>query len=104
MKPRDIAEALARKLSADPRIASAEVAGPGFLNLRLTPEAWRGVIAAILEQGAAYGRSGTLGQGRRVNVEYRLGQPHRADACGPYTRGAVFGDAWPAFWPSPAMR
>lgn len=91
MKPRDIAEALAGKLARDPRIASAEVAGPGFLNLRLTPDAWQGVVAAILAQGAGYGRSG-LGQGRRVNVEYVSANPTGPLHVG-HTRGAVFGDA-----------
>ncbi len=91
MKPRDIAEALAVKLAADPRIASAEVAGPGFLNLRLTAEAWRGVIAAILDQGASYGRS-EMGQRRRVNVEYVSANPTGPLHVG-HTRGAVFGDA-----------
>ncbi|BDW84937.1 arginine--tRNA ligase [Roseicyclus marinus] len=91
MKPRDIAEALAGKLALDPRIASAEVAGPGFLNLRLTPDAWRGVVAAILTQGAAYGRS-AMGQRRRVNVEYVSANPTGPLHVG-HTRGAVFGDA-----------
>lgn len=91
MKPRDIATALAEKLAADPRITSAEVAGPGFLNLRLTAEAWRGVIASILEGGAAYGRS-DMGQGRKVNVEYVSANPTGPLHVG-HTRGAVFGDA-----------
>ncbi|NKX44827.1 arginine--tRNA ligase [Roseicyclus persicicus] len=91
MKPRDIAEALAGRLMADPRIAGAEVAGPGFLNLRLTPDAWRGVVAAILAAGDAYGRSG-MGQGRRVNVEYVSANPTGPLHVG-HTRGAVFGDA-----------
>ena len=42
MKPRDIADALAAKLAADERITSAEVAGPGFLNLRLASSVWQG--------------------------------------------------------------
>jgi len=91
MKPRDIATVLAGKLAADPRITGAEVAGPGFLNLRLTPEAWRGVIAAILADPAAYGRS-DMGQGRRVNVEYVSANPTGPLHVG-HTRGAVFGDA-----------
>ncbi len=89
--PRDIATALAAKLAADPRILSADVAGPGFLNLRLAPEAWRGVIAAILDQGGTYGRS-AMGQGRRVNVEYVSANPTGPLHVG-HTRGAVFGDA-----------
>ncbi len=91
LNPREIATALAPRLSADPRIAGADVAGPGFLNLRLTPEAWRGVVATILEQGGQYGRS-DMGQGRRVNVEYVSANPTGPLHVG-HTRGAVFGDA-----------
>ena len=91
MKPRDIAEALAPRLAADPRIETAEVAGPGFLNLRLSPETWRSVIAAVLDQGAAYGRS-DMGAGRKVNVEYVSANPTGPLHVG-HTRGAVFGDA-----------
>jgi len=47
-KPRDIAEALVARLSADPRIALAEVAGPGFINLRLADDVWQAVVARIL--------------------------------------------------------
>ncbi|WP_284265340.1 arginine--tRNA ligase [Roseicyclus amphidinii] len=91
LKPRDIATALAAKLADDPRIASAEVAGPGFLNLRLTASAWQGQVAAILEAAEAYGRS-DMGQGRRVNVEYVSANPTGPLHVG-HTRGAVFGDA-----------
>ncbi|MGP1356605.1 arginine--tRNA ligase [Roseicyclus sp.] len=91
MKPRDIAEALAGALARDGRIASAEVAGPGFLNLRLSAETWRGVVRAALAAGAGYGRS-DLGQGRRVNVEFVSANPTGPMHVG-HTRGAVFGDA-----------
>lgn len=91
MKPRDIADALAAKLAADERITSAEVAGPGFLNLRLASSVWQGVLGAVLEQGTDYGRS-TLGQGLRVNVEYVSANPTGPLHVG-HTRGAVFGDA-----------
>ena len=47
MNPRMIAEALAAKLLADPRVAVAEVAGPGFLNMRLVPESWQDVVKAF---------------------------------------------------------
>jgi len=90
-KPRDIAEALAAKLMADPRIVSAEVAGPGFLNLRLDPAIWQGLIGAVLEQGADFGRS-NLGAGLKVNVEYVSANPTGPLHVG-HTRGAVFGDA-----------
>ncbi|MES0860974.1 arginine--tRNA ligase [Ruegeria sp. SCPT10] len=91
MKPRDIADVLARKLAEDARITSAEVAGPGFLNLRLAPTVWQGVLAAVLEQGTDYGRS-TMGQGQKVNVEYVSANPTGPLHVG-HTRGAVFGDA-----------
>lgn len=91
MKPRDIAEALATRLTGDPRIVSAEVAGPGFLNLRLTDGAWQGVLGAVLDMGAAFGRS-DMGQGVRVNVEYVSANPTGPLHVG-HTRGAVFGDA-----------
>ncbi|MCV2878735.1 arginine--tRNA ligase [Sedimentimonas flavescens] len=90
-KPRDIAEALAAKLAADPRITSAEVAGPGFLNLRLDPAVWAEVTRAALIQGADFGRS-DLGKGIKVNVEYVSANPTGPMHVG-HTRGAVFGDA-----------
>ena len=90
-KPRDIADVLAGKLAADDRITSAEVAGPGFLNLRLAPSVWQGVLAAVLEQGTDYGRS-SMGHGQKVNVEYVSANPTGPLHVG-HTRGAVFGDA-----------
>ncbi|SMO37930.1 arginine--tRNA ligase [Ruegeria faecimaris] len=91
MKPRDIADALAGKLAEDNRITSAEVAGPGFLNLRLAPSVWQSVLAAVLQQGTDYGRS-TMGHGQKVNVEYVSANPTGPLHVG-HTRGAVFGDA-----------
>lgn len=91
MKPRDIADALAAKLAQDARIASAEVAGPGFLNLRLSPVVWQSVLGAVLEGGLDYGRA-NLGQGKKVNVEYVSANPTGPLHVG-HTRGAVFGDA-----------
>ena len=91
LKPRDIAADLAARLGADPRIAAAEVAGPGFLNLRLAPAAWHGLVRAVLQRGADFGRS-ARGQGRRVNVEFVSANPTGPMHVG-HTRGAVFGDA-----------
>ena len=88
--PRAIADALAQVLREDPRVTSAEAAGPGFLNLRLAPEVWQGVVKAVLTD-PAYGRS-TLGQGKRVNVEFVSANPTGPMHVG-HTRGAVFGDA-----------
>lgn len=91
MKPRDIADKLAAKLGEDARITAADVAGPGFLNLRLSAAVWQGVVGAVLGQGTDFGR-GDLGQGRRVNVEYVSANPTGPLHVG-HTRGAVFGDA-----------
>ena len=90
-KPREIAEALAARLAADPRIAVAEVAGPGFLNLRLADAVWQGLVAEILTRGRAYGRS-AIGGGKRVNIEFVSANPTGPMHVG-HTRGAVFGDA-----------
>ncbi|WP_300514917.1 arginine--tRNA ligase [Aliiroseovarius sp.] len=90
MKPRDIAEVLAGKLAADPRITRAEVAGPGFLNLSLEPSVWTDLVSAVLTT-EGYGRS-DMGQGARVNVEYVSANPTGPLHVG-HTRGAVFGDA-----------
>ena len=91
MKPRDIAEALAAKLQADPRVATVDVAGPGFINLRLAPAVWLGAVSAALQDGAAFGRSFS-GGGQKVNVEFVSANPTGPLHVG-HTRGAVFGDA-----------
>src|SRR2546427_4426090 len=90
-KPRELAEAIAGKLRADPLIAKVEVAGPGFINLTLKPAAWIGALRAVLEAGTDYGRS-AVGQGARVNVEYVSVNPTGPLHVG-HGRGAVFGDA-----------
>ena len=90
MKPRDIAEKLAARLTDD-RITSAEVAGPGFLNLRLGASVWHEVIGRAIGAGADYGRS-TMGAGQKVNVEFVSANPTGPMHVG-HVRGAVFGDA-----------
>jgi arginyl-tRNA synthetase len=91
MKPRDLAEKLVARLGADGEIASAEIAGPGFVNLRLTDDFWRARIVDILRAGAAYGESG-IGAGRAVNVEFVSANPTGPMHVG-HGRGAVVGDA-----------
>src|SRR6056300_879930 len=90
-KPRDIADHLAALLIQDDRINVAEVAGPGFLNMRLSASCWQGVIGRVLADGTGFGRS-DMGQGKRVNVEYVSANPTGPLHVG-HTRGAVFGDA-----------
>ena len=90
-KPREIADVLAAALRQDPRITAADVAGPGFLNLRLAPAVWQSLIKEVLEHGQSFGRS-SVGAGQRVNVEYVSANPTGPLHVG-HTRGAVFGDA-----------
>ena len=91
MKPSDIAAQLVATLAADPLVAEAASAGPGFVNLRLHESAWRGLLPGILQSGIAYG-AGTVGQGIRVNVEYVSANPTGPLHIG-HCRGAVVGDA-----------
>lgn len=91
MKPRDLAEKIAERLRDDADVASVEIAGPGFINLRLVPGVWTKVLAAILAEGADYGRS-TRGKARKANVEYVSANPTGPMHVG-HCRGAVFGDA-----------
>ena len=89
--PREIAEALAARLDGAPGILGAEVAGPGFLNLRLDPARWFGLIPHVIGEGVNAGRS-RMGAGRKVNVEFVSANPTGPMHVG-HTRGAVFGDA-----------
>ena len=89
--PRALAELIVPRLAALPEIASAAVAGPGFINVRLTEQSWRDELATILSVAGDYGRS-QLGQGKRVNVEYVSANPTGPMHMG-HCRGAVVGDA-----------
>jgi arginyl-tRNA synthetase len=90
-KPRDIAEPLLARLKANPDVVDGAVAGPGFINLKITDSFWRERLRECLEQGIAYGDS-PVGAGAKVNVEYVSANP-----TGPlhvaHARGAVVGDA-----------
>jgi arginyl-tRNA synthetase len=89
--PRALAELIAPKLQAVPAVTSVEVAGPGFINLRLSSEAWRDELTTILREGENYGRS-NAGAAERVNVEYVSANPTGPLHMG-HCRGAVVGDA-----------
>jgi len=91
MNPRALAERLAGALGADPDIAAVDVAGPGFVNLRLADGFWQARLAGMLDAGREYGRS-TAGAGRKVNVEYVSANPTGPMHVG-HCRGAVIGDA-----------
>ena len=90
MKPRDVAAKIVDALVADADIAKADVAGPGFINLTLSDDFWRGVVRTVVEAGADFGR-GDLGQGAKINVEYVSANPTGPMHVG-HTRGAVLGD------------
>ena len=89
--PRQLAEALASRLAALEEVTSVDVAGPGFVNLRVTDDAWRDELAAIAHAGERYGSSDT-GAGKTVNVEYVSANPTGPMHVG-HCRGAVVGDA-----------
>ena len=91
MAPRAIAEPLAEALRSAEAVEAVEVAGPGFINLRLAADFWRDRLAEILLAGPAYGDS-ELGRGRKVNVEYVSTNPTGPLTVG-HARGAVVGDA-----------
>ncbi len=89
--PRALAEAIAPRLARLPAVTSAEIAGPGFINLRLSPQAWRDELSTILRESDTYGGS-RVGADQRVNVEYVSANPTGPLHMG-HCRGAVVGDA-----------
>lgn len=88
--PRALAERLAAALREDKDIASAEIAGPGFVNLKLRDGFWQAHLTALLGEGRNYGRS-KIGGGRKANVEYVSANPTGPMHVG-HCRGAVVGD------------
>jgi arginyl-tRNA synthetase len=91
MNPREIAGVLVGKLEALDYISSAEIAGPGFINMRVSTEFWHARLGEVLKQKISYGDS-ELGAGEGVNVEYVSANPTGPMHVG-HARGAVFGDA-----------
>jgi len=88
---RQLAEIIAAKFSESEFVYSVEVAGPGFINMRLERSVWEREIRAILSDGAGYGRS-AIGAGQKVNVEFVSANPTGPMHMG-HCRGAVVGDA-----------
>ena len=91
MNPRALAELLVADLKDDPRITKVDIAGPGFINIRLASQVMHGVLRAAVVDAAGFGRSGQ-GAGAPVNVEYVSANPTGPMHVG-HCRGAVFGDA-----------
>ncbi|MDX1737014.1 MAG: arginine--tRNA ligase, partial [Alphaproteobacteria bacterium] len=90
MKPRDVAELIVARLQALDIIDHAEIAGPGFINIRLEKSIWLKVLKTILEKNTSFARS-DMGQGEKVNIEYVSANPTGPLHIG-HARGAVFGD------------
>jgi arginyl-tRNA synthetase len=91
MNPRALAELLVSDLQDDPRVIKVEIAGPGFINIRLAPAVLHEVLRAAVVDSSGFGRSGQ-GAGSPVNVEYVSANPTGPMHVG-HCRGAVFGDA-----------
>jgi arginyl-tRNA synthetase len=89
--PRALAALIAPRLEALPGVTAVEIAGPGFINLRLDEAGWRDELTAILDERGRYGLS-DVGKGERVNVEYVSANPTGPMHMG-HCRGAVVGDA-----------
>ena len=89
--PRALAELIKTKLEATPGVTGVDIAGPGFINLRLGEENWRNELIEILKEGESYGLS-SIGNNERVNVEFVSANPTGPMHMG-HCRGAVVGDA-----------
>lgn len=91
MNPRELAQKIASQLENQNKFDAVDVAGPGFINVRIGAAFWQNIIANIMEFGTDYGSS-TIGAGKPVNVEYVSANPTGPLHVG-HVRGAVFGDA-----------
>ena len=89
-KPRDLAEKLAERLRTLPSVEKVEIAGPGFINVSLEGDVWRGCLQDILKSGTHYGDS-DIGKGQTVNVEFVSANPTGPLTVG-HARGSVVGD------------
>ena len=101
-KPRELAARLATMLEAGSNVDAAEVAGPGFINLRVPSSVWQSCVGDILEAGVGYGDS-TIGAGRAVNVEYVSANPTGPMHVG-HARGALIGDVLAALFDKAGYR
>ena len=90
-KPRAIAEQLVTAIKTGGHIEKIEIAGPGFINFFLGPEAWHAGIGDILEQRERFGRS-DAGKGKRIQVEFVSANPTGPLHVG-HGRGAAYGAA-----------
>ncbi|MAM09574.1 MAG: arginine--tRNA ligase [Rhizobiaceae bacterium] len=89
-KPRDLAGEIVAALESDADIAELSIAGPGFINIRLSDAFWKRMLVAALGEAEDFGRS-TTGANRKINVEYVSANPTGPMHVG-HCRGAVVGD------------
>ena len=94
LNPRALAEQIAAMLKSQPDVTNVEVAGPGFINLRLQADFWRAQLTDILQAGVRYGDS-DKGRGVKINVEYVSANP-TGPLLASHARGAVIGDGMAA--------
>ena len=87
---RDLATQIASKIDGNKLIQSVEVAGPGFINITLSADAWVDLIASILSNPGDYGAS-NIGGGEKINLEYVSANPTGPVHIG-HVRGAIVGD------------
>ncbi len=88
--PRALAEIIVEKLKGEPDVADVNVAGPGFINIKVSVGYWQRLLSAMVVAGTDFGRS-TMGEGHKVNVEYVSANPTGPMHVG-HCRGAVVGD------------
>ena len=100
--PRQLAVEIAAALAGEDDVDQAEVAGPGFINVRLQPHVFQGVLRAALSDPAAFAHGG-VAAGAPVNVEYVSANPTGPMHVG-HGRGAVFATRWPVSSPSSVGR
>lgn len=91
LNPRELAAAVAKNLQETPGIDAVEIAGPGFLNIRLSAAAAGGLARLVVEAGRSYGRSDTLAK-EKINLEFVSANPTGPVHLG-HTRWAAVGDA-----------
>jgi arginyl-tRNA synthetase len=88
--PRALADQIVAKLQEDPEVDGVSVAGPGFINVKLSIAYWQKLLTVMVAEGTGYGKS-AVGAGRKVNVEYVSANPTGPMHVG-HCRGAVVGD------------
>ena len=90
LKPRTLAEAISDRLKNYPDVDTVEIAGPGFINLKLCSSLWQNQVATILNAREAYGDT-AIGSSHSINIEYVSANPTGPMHVG-HSRGAVIGD------------